>query len=255
MFDNIPPITRNIILINIVVYVVSNFFLYVLSNPELYIVLSGYYPFSPLFHSWQVITHMFMHAEIGAGIGIMHIVFNMFTLWSFSFLERILGGKRFLILYFLSGIGAFVLFNAWEFIRIQQIAFELQNTYGLNIYDYFSGADPNIKGAPESIDAQLGLINDIKGVILTRLVGASGAIFGVVAAFATLFPNERLIFMFIPYPIKAKYLLVITVVVSVYLGVNGSIGGIAHFAHVGGALVGYILARIWRKHLNRFQQQ
>lgn len=256
MFNNIPPITKNIIIINIVVYVVCNFWLYALGNPQLYVMLSGYYPFSPLFHSWQVISHMFMHADLGAnGSGILHIVFNMFTLWSFSFLERILGEKRFLILYFLSGIGAFALFNAWEYIRIQQIALDLQNNFGLNIYEYFSGNIPVLKGTQAAVVAQTELINDIKGVIFTPLVGASGAIFGVVAAFATLFPNERLIFLFIPFPIKAKYLMIVTVVVSVFLGVNGNIGGIAHLAHVGGALVGFILAKIWRKHLNRFSPQ
>lgn len=251
MFNNIPPITKNIIIINIVVYLVSNLFMYILHNPNLYIWLAAYYPFSPHFKSWQIITHMFMHSPIGNGSGIMHIAFNMFTLSSFAFLEQILGGKRYLILYFLSGIGAFVLFNAWEFIQIEMLASKLENA-GFSIYDYFSGSSMTLHGTQASIDEQKGTLEKIDSILTTPLVGASGAIFGVVAAFATLFPNEKLMIMFIPFPIKAKTLLLITVTISIFLGINGNIGGIAHFAHVGGALIGFILATIWRKHLKRF---
>ena len=84
------------------------------------------------------------------------------------------------------------------------------------------------------------------------MLGASGAIFGVIAAFATLYPDAKIGIMFIPVPIKVKYLLPIIVVVSIYLGISGNGGGVAHLAHVGGALVGWLLARIWKKHLYRF---
>lgn len=251
MFNNIPPITRNLIIINVVVYLVSNSFFYVLKNPDLYISLAAYYPFSPNFKSWQIITHMFMHSPIGNGSGIMHIAFNMFTLSSFAFLEQILGGKRYLTLYFLSGLGAFFLFNAWEFMQIEFYATKLENA-GFSIYDYFSGINQALNGTPESIIEQKSMINKIESILTTPLVGASGAIFGVVAAFATLFPNEKLMILFIPFPIKAKNLLIFTVVISVFLGINGNVGGVAHFAHVGGALVGFILAKIWRNHLKRF---
>lgn len=251
MFNNIPPLTKNIIILNIVVYVVTNFFLYALKNPTLYDMLMAYYPFSPNFKSWQIITSMFMHAPLGDGSGITHIFFNMFMLYNFAFLEQILGGKRFLILYFLSGIGAYVLFNVWEFIQVEMYARELEKL-GLNIYDYFSGTNSTLTGSPESIEIQKGLIYQIAVIISSPLLGASGAVFGVVAAFATIFPNAKLQILFIPFPIKAKYLLLFSVVISLYLGYSGKDSGTAHLAHVGGAIVGFILAKIWKKHLYRF---
>ena len=135
MFQNIPPITKNIIIINIVVYLITNLF----NSQYLYEILSGYYPFSPLFHSWQVITHMFMHAPWGGGgLGITHILFNMLTLWSFGpALEQTLGEKRYLILYFVSGIGAYFLFNLWNFIEVQQTLSQLESM-GTDVKAFFS---------------------------------------------------------------------------------------------------------------------
>jgi membrane associated rhomboid family serine protease len=195
-----------------------------------------------------------MHAPFGNGTGIMHILFNMMTLWSFSFLERLLGGKRFLILYFLSGLGAYFLFNAWEFIQVQQITSQLES-YGFNVSNFLAEGKGTMRGTKISIDQQNILVEKLKDIVASPMLGASGAIFGVVAAFATIFPDEKLIIMFIPYPIKAKYLLIGTMVISVFLGVMGNVGGIAHFAHVGGALVGFLLAKMWKNHLNRFNQQ
>lgn len=242
MFNNIPPITRNIIMINVIVFIVS-YFLF----PQLYNTLSAFYPFSPNFKSWQVITHMFMHG------GFMHILFNMVTLWSFGpVLEQTLGERKYLILYFASGLGAFFLFNLWNFVEVQQISNELEQL-GFNVSAYLSGAKGSFSGSSESILRQQELVKSLKDIILTPMVGASGAIFGVVAAFATLYPDSKIMMMFIPVPIKVKYLLPIVVVVSIYLGVSGSGGGIAHLAHVGGAIVGFILAKIWSKHLYRFR--
>jgi len=251
MFNNIPPLTKNIIIINIVVYIVTNIIFYAFNNIEFYYSLASFYPFSPFFKSWQIITSMFMHAPFGDGSGLMHIFFNMFMLYNFSFMENILGGKRFLILYFLSGIGAYVLFNAWEFIQVEIFAMQLENL-GFNIYDYFSGTEQEFKGSADSIITQKKLLSNIVKIISTPLLGASGAIFGVLAAFATIYPNAKLTILFVPFPIKAKYLLIFTIVISVYLGYSGKDDGIAHLAHVGGAIVGFILAKIWRKHLYRF---
>ncbi|EJL68650.1 rhomboid family intramembrane serine protease [Chryseobacterium populi] len=250
MFNNIPPITRNIIIINVIVYLISNFLF-----PQLYDIydmLSAYYPFSPNFRSWQIVTHMFMHAKMGDGIGLTHIIFNMLTLWSFGpILEQRLGGQKYLILYFLSGLGAFFLFNLWNFVEVQQISSSL-NSLGFNVDGFLSGAHVGFTGTAESIAQQQGLVENLKAIMSTPMVGASGAIFGVIAAFATLYPDAKIMMMFIPVPIKVKYLLPIVIVVSVFLGISGNAGGIAHLAHVGGAIVGFLLARIWRKHLYRF---
>lgn len=255
MFNNIPPLTKNIIIINVIVYIVTNFFLYALHNQGLYDLLSAFYPSSPNFKSWQIVTHMFMHAPLEGGIGIMHILFNMFTLYSFGpILEQSLGGKKYLILYFLSGLGAFALFNLWNFIEIQQILNSL-NDLGINPSEIYRQADVNYSGkillnnrTPEIFELSEKLLIDLRSPML----GASGAIFGVIAAFATLYPDAKIGIMFIPIPVKVKYVLPIVVIGSIYLGITGNGGGIAHLAHVGGAIVGFILARIWRKHLYRF---
>lgn len=184
---------------------------------------------------------------------IMHILFNMLTLWSFGpVLEQSLGEKKYLILYFVSGLGAFFLFNLWNFVEVQQISNELQGL-GFNVDAYLSGAKGTFMGSTESILKQKELLAGLNGIIATPMVGASGAIFGVIAAFATLYPDSKIGIMFIPVPIKVKYLLPILLVISIYLGVSGNVGGIAHFAHVGGAIVGFILAYIWKRKLYRMR--
>lgn len=243
MFNNLPPVTRNIIIINIIVFVVANFIL----RNQLTGYLAAFYPFSPYFKSWQIITHMFMHGSI------MHILFNMLTLWSFGpILEQALGEKRYLILYFVSGLGAFFLFNLWNFVEVQQLSGELQQL-GFNVNAYLSGASVEFTGTAESITKQKGLLESLNSIMGIPMVGASGAIFGVVAAFATLYPDAKIMMMFIPIPMKVKYLMPIVIIVSVWLGISGNAGGIAHLAHVGGALVGWLLARNWKNHLYRFR--
>lgn len=243
MFNNIPPITRNLIIINVVVFIAS-FLL-----PQLNTMLAAYYPFSPNFKSWQIITHMFMHG------GVMHILFNMFTLFSFGpILEQSLGDKKYLILYFLSGLGAFFLFNLWNFVEVQKIISDME-ALGLNPAEIFAKANVNYVGdlkiSATTAEGQE-LSQQLYMALRTPMVGASGAIFGVIAAFATLYPDAKIGIMFIPIPVKVKYVLPIVVIGSIYLGISGNGGGIAHLAHVGGAIVGFILARIWRKHLYRF---
>lgn len=242
MFNNIPPITRNIVIINIVVFILT----YVLQTDLMYRYLAAFYPFSPFFHSWQIITHMFMHGSF------LHILFNLMTLYSFGpVLEQVLGDKKYVILYFVSGLGAFFLFNLWNFVEVEQIKSSLQNL-GFDLAGYMNGESVSFKGNSEAVLEQQGLVNKLQSIISVPMVGASGAIFGVIAAFATLYPDAKIMLMFIPVPVKVKYLMPVVIIVSIYLGVTGNAGGIAHLAHVGGALVGFILAKIWKKHLYRF---
>ena len=242
MFNTIPPITRNIIIINVIVFILT----YVLQSDLMYRYLAAFYPFSPFFHSWQIITHMFMHGSF------FHILFNLMTLYSFGpVLEQVLGDKKYVILYFVSGLGAFFLFNLWNFVEVEQIKSSLQSL-GFDLNGYMDGESVSFKGNSEAILTQQGLVNDLQSIISVPMVGASGAIFGVIAAFATLYPDAKIMLMFIPVPIKVKYLLPVVIVVSIYLGVSGNVGGIAHLAHVGGALVGFLLAWMWKKQLYRF---
>ncbi|MBP6377858.1 MAG: rhomboid family intramembrane serine protease [Kaistella sp.] len=242
MFNNIPPITRNIIIINIVVFILT----YVLQTDMMYRYLAAFYPFSPFFHSWQIITHMFMHGSF------MHILFNLMTLYSFGpVLEQVLGDKKYVLLYFVSGLGAFFLFNLWNFVEVEQIKSSLQSL-GFDLAGYMDGERVSFKGNSAAILEQQNLVNQLQSIISVPMVGASGAIFGVIAAFATLYPDAKIMLMFIPVPVKVKYLMPVVIIVSIYLGISGNAGGIAHLAHVGGALVGFILAKIWKKHLYRF---
>ncbi len=233
MFQQLTPITKNIIILNVIIFVLA------LAIPQMNTYLAAYFPASPNFHSWQIITHMFMHS------GIMHIAFNMLTLASFGpVLERFLGDKKFLILYFLSGLGAFVLFNLWELFHMYQIA-QPMIAEGYSFLDILTG---NFGEVPRNLqESAVGVID----ILRTPMVGASGAIFGVIAAFAILYPNAEMFIMFIPFPIKAKVLFPIAIVVSLVLGISGSGGNIAHFAHIGGALVGYILIKFWGR--NRYR--
>ena len=185
-----------------------------------------------------------MHASYKSGMGIMHIAFNMLALASFGpLLERFLGEKKFLILYFLSGLGAFALFNLWEYFQLYKNAQPLI-AEGMKMSDIIIG---NFNKVPIRLEENGQKIIDI---LSTPMVGASGAIFGVVAAFTALYPDAEMMIMFIPFPIKAKILLPIVIVGSVFLGIN-NVGGIAHFAHIGGAIVGYILIKIWGR--NRYR--
>lgn len=239
MFNNLPPITRNLIIVNVLVFVLF----YLLNNPAIYMRFAAFYPFSPFFKSYQVISHMFMHGSL------MHILFNMFTLFSFGpVLERTLGDKKYIILYFVSGLGAFFLFNLWNYFEVQQIQSSLES-FGFNINGFLAGESVPFKGSSEAIITQRELLDDLQSIITVPMVGASGAIFGVIAAFATLYPDAEIGIMFIPIPVKVKYVLPVIIVGSIALGVTGNVGGIAHLAHVGGAMIGFLLAKYWKSNL------
>ena len=233
MFQQLTPITKNIIILNVIVFVLAYIFPQMLGN------FAAFFPTSPYFKSWQIITHMFMHG------GFMHIAFNMLTLASFGpVLERFLGDKKFLILYFISGLGAFVLFNLWELFQLYQDA-KPMIAEGYAFSDILYG---NFGEIPRNLEESAMSVAEI---LKTPMVGASGAIFGVIAAFSVLYPNAEMFIMFIPFPIKAKVLFPIAIVVSLFLGISGSGGNIAHFAHIGGALVGFLLVKYWGR--NRYR--
>ncbi|WP_375336404.1 rhomboid family intramembrane serine protease [Chryseobacterium chendengshani] len=188
---------------------------------------------------------------MGSGVGLFHIIFNMFTLYSFGpILEQNLGDKKYLILYFLSGLGAYFLFNLWNFVQYQNIYSQLI-TAGFDVDDYLRNPQGYLVSSKILVENSA-LLKKLDSIIFGPMLGASGAIFGVIAAFATLYPDAKIGILFIPIPVKVKYVLPIVIVGSIYLGIFGGGGNIAHLAHVGGAIVGFILARIWRKHLYRF---
>lgn len=247
MFPQLTPVTRNIIIINVIFFAATS----LLPNLNLESLLAGYFPLSPNFQSWQIITHMFMHGSV------MHILFNMLTLYSFGpVLEQVLGEKKFLILYFAAGLGGFALYNIWNYYEVSQLTnflssnnFDIHQIYKTVNYNYIEYY-PNFSNN-ENINGEA---QQLFGILRTPMVGASGAIFGVIAAFSTLFPDAKLMFMFIPFPIKAKYLTPVIIVISLFLGFGQFSGdNIAHFAHLGGALIGFLYIWNWKKNRDRIQ--
>lgn len=183
---------------------------------------------SSLFKPHQFISYMFLHeARDGAGnIVFAHIFFNMFALWMFgNTLENFWGSKRFLNFYVICGIGAVV---------INMIIMYFHNTSLLNHYQDAIDPDTGIPFRTEVLDVPL--------------LGASGAIFGVLVAFGYTFPNTEMIIIPIPFPIKAKWIVTGYVLIELFAGVRGTPGDdVAHYAHLGGGLVGFLLVYIWNK--------
>ena len=220
MFQQATPVVRNLLIINGVFYVVSHFL-----APDLRPLLAGYYPSAPQFQPWQVVTHMFMHASLG------HIFFNMFALFMFgSQLERVWGPKRFLNYYLACGLGAF-------FLHEMVVGYGYSTTYGT----WFPRVEDLLPGAGYTalhVQAQR---------MFVPVVGASGAVFGLLLAFGMLFPNTRLQLLFPPIPIKARYFVLGYGALELLLALDNNPGdNVAHFAHLGGMIFGYLLLKKWQ---------
>ncbi|WP_370525687.1 rhomboid family intramembrane serine protease [Olivibacter sp. SDN3] len=196
-----------------------------------------YYPDSPAFHWWQVFTYMFMHGNF------MHIFFNMFALFMFGpVLEQILGPKRFINYYLITGLGALALQFAVQAYEVNAITGTVAASQHMDVnVVQRSAVGPALQGLDQD------QINTLLSVYVIPMVGASGAIFGLLVAFGYLFPNTELYLMFIPVPIKAKIFIPIYIILELFLGVSRFAGdSVAHFAHLGGALFGFILIKLWR---------
>lgn len=201
---------------------------------------------NPNFQVWQIISHMFMHG------GFMHILFNMYALWAFgSPIEQMLGKKKFLFFYFSAGIGAAFLHTLVNFLAYQK-GFNALLELGWTppeIISYIEQAyTSNRFRIPEGIDE--GTLRSMLQSFANPAVGASGAIYGILVAFGMMFPNVELFLLFVPVPIKAKYFIPGLIALDLFSGFTGySIfgGSIAHFAHVGGALFGFLMMYYWKK--------
>jgi membrane associated rhomboid family serine protease len=245
--NNIPQVTKNILLLNITVFIVV--LILAQQGNDYTGLLGAHYINSPLFEPFQMITYMFMHSLND----FLHIIFNMLLLVMFgAHLERLWGPKRFFLFYFASGIGAFALYNAigvWEIMELKNqlisLGYDISTMDNILINNFPLDATTNLeqemmnKGGAD-------IVNKYFRMIQTPMVGASGALFGVLAAFGVLFPNTQLMLLFPPIPIKAKYLIGAYFIFEVYNSFNAN-DQIAHLAHVGGAIVGVILVLIWRK--------
>lgn len=204
-------------------------------------VLALHYPKNDNYGVWQYISHMFMHGSIA------HLLFNMFALYMFgSTLENVIGRIRFLIFYFACGIGAALIYNGVNHYQLSQY-YTLLTDSGLSSADITmmikqSSYPPSVLSSAQA--------TEMFGLIYTPMVGASGAIYGVLVAFALFFPNNKLMLIFIPYPIAAKFFVPALLALDLFSGVTGFSlfgGAVAHSAHIGGAIIGFLLILIWRK--------
>lgn len=252
---NITPTVRNLLILNVLIYFIQ-------SLSPLVENLFALYPFTgPSFKPHQFITYMFLHGNVG------HLFSNMLGLFFFGPLleQHVLGSKRFLIFYFVTGIGAgflYTVINLYEMYELKQ-AVDLYSQYPSPeaFLDFLTRFAPDIKRSSldflnsfEEQPKNLSYINDsvafVKNTVNTRLnipmVGASGAIFGIIAAFGLIFPNMEMMLLFFPIPIKAKYFVTFYALYELYAGMNIQDSGVAHFAHLGGMIFAYILLKIWK---------
>jgi membrane associated rhomboid family serine protease len=223
--NNIPSMTKNLLVINILAYAAT----WVLkgSGVDLNGLLGLHFFLASEFHVYQFLTYMFLHGSF------THILFNMFALWMFgSVIERVWGPKKFLFYYIVCGVGAGIVQEL-----VQYGSYMAQ---GLAAYQYV-----NMGGAQISMDSYINLWTTI---------GASGAVYGILLAFGMIFPNERLFIIPFPFPIKAKWLIVGYIAIELFSAMSGPGDGVAHMAHLGGMLFGFLLIRYWRNHPDSSQR-
>lgn len=233
----IPDIVKNLLIINVLAFVANMFI------PGNMNTVTGLYYFgSSQFQPYQLITHIFMHG------GIMHIFFNMFALWMFgSVLEQTWGPKRFLIYFFVTALGAALLHELVNFIQIQNVISDLSPQQIATVHNQGAEALQNNQNFTNAGMAKYNLLMNVP------VVGASGAVFGLLLGFGMLFPNTRLLLLFPPIPIKAKYFVIGYGLIELFSGVMNRPGdNVAHFAHLGGMLFGFILIKIWQKRRDNF---
>lgn len=221
----LPTVVKNLLIINVLVFLIQKVsvgaFGFHLEN-----AFALHYWQSSMFNPYQLVTSMFMHGSIG------HIFFNMFALWMFgSILENVWGPKRFLVFYMICGLGA-----AFCFLGAQTIQFH--NIPGTEAVGYSLGISPEYFLRAGNREAAL--------LLFAPVLGASGAIFGLLVAFGVMYPNSLIYFYFF-IPIKAKWFVIGYIALELWMGIQRNPGdNVAHFAHLGGALFGFILMKIWQ---------
>lgn len=218
--NNLPAVTKNLLIINVLCYfgiIVANRY-----GIDLKDVLGLHFFLASDFKLFQLISYMFMHADI------QHIFFNMFAVWMFGrTLEQVMGPKRFLIYYMVCGIGAGL---------VQELVQYIQYTMEWSHYD--------------AVNTGLSVIPMDEYLNLMTTVGASGAVYGILLAFGMLFPNSQMFVFPLPFPIKAKFFVIGYAVIELFSGLGSSGDGVAHFAHLGGMIFGFFLIMYWRKKSN-----
>jgi len=268
--NRISPVVKNLLIINVLLfaatYIVGNLSgsenPFWITNP-LFRHLALFFPKSDFFAPHQLITHMFMHG------GLMHIIFNMYALWMFgTAIESVWGGKRFLFYYLFTGLGAAALHTLVNYFIYSGMAASITaftNTpspelfkqfidahrdgfrqeyvnHLLELYQSWSLSSDNYGYVSIALREMNSIMNSMVNI---PTVGASGAVYGILLAFGMMYPNAQLMLLIPPIPIKAKWLVVGLGAIALFLGISQPGSSIAHFAHLGGMLFGYILIRYW----------
>jgi len=259
--NRISPVVKNLLIINVILFL-ATYALGFQFNFDLTRYLALYYPGSEYFSPYQFVTHMFMHAGFP---NVAHIFFNMYALWLFgTAIENVWGGKRFLFYYLFTGLGAAALHTLVNFIVFSGMAAEItafanspspelfkqfvevhKINFNQSVYDFINkwSMAPGDSGyAAEALDTMNYIYQKTMNI---PTVGASGAVFGILLAFGMMYPNVPLMFIFVPVPIKAKWLVLGYGTLELILGFSQPGSNIAHFAHVGGMLFGWLLIRYW----------
>ncbi|MCK5815764.1 MAG: rhomboid family intramembrane serine protease [Flavobacteriaceae bacterium] len=233
---------KHLIIINVVVFAAVYLLKIDFSDS-----LALYFPENEKFGFWQFVTHMFVHG------GTMHLIFNMYGLWAFGTpLEQMWGRNKFLFFYFSAGLGAGAIYTLANYYQFNGIYEELV-AIGMSGEDIQTLLTTGTYNSQILDQIQQSKLVDIYSTFNTPAVGASGAVYGVLVAFGIAFPNAKLALMFFPVPVAAKYFIPAIILGDLFFGMTSySVGNIAHFAHVGGALIGFIIAWYWKK--NQFSQ-
>lgn len=236
-FQTLPPVIKNLLIINVILFVAK--ILLEQKGIDLDKYLSLHWVTATDFKPFQFITYMFMHAtrDIYGNIMLSHIGFNMFAVWMFgSALENVWGGRKFLFYYVITGLGAAVVQYVVFYFQIQSINAQITDFMSL---PSFSASD------------NMNLIHQKREIIDSMIIlGASGSLFGILIAYGMMFPNQVLYVMFV-MPVKAKWAVIAYGAIELFMGFGNFSGdNVAHFAHLGGMLFGFIVILIWKKNRN-----
>lgn len=234
---------KHLIIINVIVFVAPQLLQLDFTN-----MLALHFPMNENFGFWQYVTHLFMHGSFA------HILFNMYGLWAFGTpLEQMWGKKKFLFFYFSVGLGAGLIYSLVNYYQFNSL-YELFTNAGLSNLEISSilksGSTNDLRVINAVTQEEF---NKITSLYNTPAVGASGAVYGVLVAFGLYFKDAKLALLFFPVPIAAKYFIPLLILGDLFFGMTRySVGNIAHFAHVGGALIGFIIAYYWKNNQYKY---
>lgn len=227
---------KHLLIINVLFFIATSLF-----GDQMYGLFSFWFPENENFQIWQFLSYMFMHG------GLMHIMFNMYGLYAFgSPLEQMWGRNKFIFFYISTGLGAALIHTLVNYYQFNSVLNDL-SAAGFNRLEIIETLNSGKYNTGWVNYVSQDRIDSFTSSFMTPMVGASGAIYGILVAFAFMFPNAELMMIFLPIPIKAKYFVPLIILGDLFFGFSSYSTGIAHFAHIGGALFGFIMMWYWKK--------